>query len=138
MKPNVRRRPVVAQREAASADDRLVTCDASDRDCARSGVDQAAVGAGMGADAGRGQVIRRAQEAKPRKRRDDWRFIARVAEACEAEADRDLPPSGLGKLSLREQFVDEPAHHRNRSGEIDMNVRRCAIRLGKRSSVGVA
>ena len=85
--------PVVAEREAASADDGFLALDPGDRRRAGAGDHQAAVGPGMGADACGHGVVRRAHEAKARKRLDDPRRVARILDPGEPEADRD-PRSG--------------------------------------------
>ena len=129
---------VVAEREAASADDGFAAGDPGDRNRAGAGVHEPPVRAGMRADAGGCRVVRRARDSVARKRRDDPRFVARVAEARKAETDRDPRPIGGCNAGLAQDLIDDAAHDGDRSGEIDVDIRRRAARLGERFSLGVA
>ena len=131
-------RSVVAEREAASANDGFRGPNARDRRRAGAGDHQPAVRAGVRADAGGGRVVRRAYEAKAGKSRRHPRLVASLLEPRKPESDCDRPPVAVAEPRLSESLVDDRAHGRDRGGKIDMNVRRCADRLGKRSSVGVA
>ena len=122
--------PIVAEREAASSDDRFPAGDADDRDRAGTGVHQPAVRAGMGADAGGRCVVCRAHQPIARKRLDDPRLVARVAEAGKPEADRDARVVGAIEPRLAQNFVDDAAQHGDGGGEIDVDIRRRAARLG--------
>jgi hypothetical protein len=130
-------RSVVAERESASADDGFVALNAGDRRRPGAGDDEPAVRAGMGADAGGGGVVRCAYEPKARKSRRHSRLVALLLEPRKPESHCDPPPIAVAESGLSQSLVDDRAHSRDRSGKIDMNVRRRADRLGQRSSVGV-
>ena len=131
-------RSVVAERKAASANDRFFSLNARDRRRAGAGDHQPAVRAGVRADAGGGRVVRRAHEPKAGKGRRHPRLVASLLEAGKPESHCDPLPIAVAEPGLSQSLVDDRAHGRDRGGEIDMNVRRCADRLGKRSSVSVA
>ena len=134
----MRARAVIAEREAASADDGFLALNACDRRRAGPGDHQAAVRAGVRADAGGGRVVRRAHKPKAGKSRRHSRLVAPLLEPGKPEADRNRFPMNIGEPGLSQGLVDDRSHGRDCGGEIDMNVRRCAARLGERSSVGVA
>ena len=115
-----------------------VASNARDRRRAGAGDHQPAVRAGVRADAGGGRVVRRAHEPKAGKSRRHSRLVASLLEPGEPETHCDRPPIDVAEPGLSQSLVDDRAHSRDRGGKIDMNVRRRAVRLGKRSSVGVA
>ena len=109
-----------------------VASNARDRRRAGAGDHQPAVRAGVRADAGGGRVVRRAHEPKAGKSRRHSRLVASLLEPGEPETDRDRSPMNVAEPGLSQSLIDDRAHSRDRGGEIDMNVRRCAVRLGKR------
>ena len=135
---DMRARSVVAERESASANDGFLALNARDRRRAGAGDHQPAVRAGVRADASGGRVVRRAHKPKAGKSRGHSRLVASLLEAGKPESHCDRPPIAFAEPGLSQNLVDGRAHSRDRGGKIDMNVRRRANRLGKRSSVGVA
>ena len=131
-------RPIVAEGEAASADDGLLSLDPGDRRRAGAGDHQPAIGAGMSADACGHSIVRRPHEAQVRKRLDDPRRIARVLDSGEPESDRDPRPVGAGEPGLGHHLADDSAQDGDRSGKVDMDIRRRPARLDELFAIGVA
>ena len=129
---------VVAEREPAPANDGFLTLNACDRRRAGAGDHQPAVRAGVGADAGGGGVVRRAHQPKAGKSGGHPRLVASLLEPGEPEPYRNRSPMKVGQPGVSQGLIDDRAHGCDRGGEIDVNVRRRAVRLGKRSSFRVA
>src|SRR3984885_2617474 len=138
IEPDMGARSVIAEREPAPANDGLLALNARDRRRTGAGDHQPAITAGVRADTGGCGVVRRAHKPKAGKSRGHSRLVASLLESGEPETHCDRPPIVVSEPGLSQSLVDNRAHSRDRGGEIDMNVRRRAVRLGKRSSVGVA
>ena len=130
-------RAVVAEREAASADDGFPSANARDRRRAGPGDHEPAVRAGMGADASGHGVIRGADKPVARKRVHDRRRVARLLDSREPEANRDSRLISARKPRIVHDVADDRAQDGDRGGAIDMDIRRRPARLRERPALGV-
>ena len=136
-KPDMGARAVVAEREAAPADDGLLAADPRDRGRAGAGDDEPPVRPGVSADAGGRRVVRRAYERVAGKGLAYSRRVGRVVQSGEAEADGDARVVAGVEPRLIANLGDEAAHDLDGGGEIDMDVGRRADRLAQGRSPGV-
>src|SRR5579875_3211443 len=133
-----RRRAVVAEKKAATADDRIAPGDARGARRAGSGDDETAIGAAMRAETGGDRVIDRADAPPSRKGGGDApRFLA-AGETGQADAERDPRPIRRSEAAALQRLRRRFAHHREAALEVDIDIGRRPLDIGESCAGGVA